>query len=54
MEDQKIYDVLLDIHKVLARMAKSLEAVEKVAYAEHPEAFKPKGRSPAAPRQDRS
>jgi hypothetical protein len=47
MENQKVYEALLQIHKVLGRIAQSLEALEKVAYAEHPEAFKPLDRPPA-------
>jgi hypothetical protein len=49
MEDQKTYEVLCQIHKMLANIATSLDTLAKVAMAEHPEVFKRQVRSSAPP-----
>lgn len=54
MEDKQVYEVLLDIHKTLARIASSLEVLEKVARSEHPNTFKPPLERSPAPGEGRS
>ena len=49
MENEKLYEVGCQIHKVLVNIAMSLEALAKVARAEHPEAFKRQERPPVPP-----
>jgi hypothetical protein len=49
MEDQKTFDVLCQIHKMLANIAASLDTLAKVAMAEHPEVFKRQGRPSVPP-----
>ncbi len=40
MEQDQLVRILADIHKALVNIQNSLEALAKVARAQHPEAFK--------------
>lgn len=41
MENKELIEMLAQIHKALVHIDMHLEALAKVARAEHPEAFKP-------------
>lgn len=41
MDDERLLALMGEIHKELARIASSLEVLEKVARSEHPNLFRP-------------